>query len=121
MGKQQYIGQCIEEAERSDIHFQHGSVLIKNNKVIGRGYNRYSGHKPHHLRTIHAEMNAIQNASDSCENATMYVIRLSQITDDGLGSSCPCKKCAKFMKLHKINKVVYSTGEGFEKKFLDEL
>jgi deoxycytidylate deaminase len=97
-------------------------VLIKNNKVIGRGYNKYTGHKLHHLRTVHAEMSAIQNAKEKdFENATMYVIRLSQLTDDGLGSSCPCTKCTKFMKLHKIQKVVYSTGEGFEKKYLDEL
>jgi len=122
MGRRQYIDQCIEEAERSDIHFQHGAVLIKNNKIIGRGYNKYTGHKPHHLRTMHAEMSAIQNANGKdCENATMYVIRLSQLSSDGLGSSCPCVKCAKYMKLHKITKVVYSTGEGFEKKYLDEL
>ena len=43
------------------------------------------------------------------------------MTDDGLGSSCPCSKCAKFMKLHKIQKVVYSTGEGFEQKYIHEL
>ena len=122
MGRRQFINQCIEEAVRSDIHFQHGAVLIKNNRIISTGYNRYSGRKLHHLRTIHAEMNAIQNAGkQDIENATMYVIRLSQLTDDGLGSSCPCTKCTKFMKLHKIQKVVYSTGEGFEKKFLDEL
>ena len=121
MGRRQYIDQCMEEAEKSDIHFQHGAVIIKNNKIISRGYNRYTGHKPHHLRTQHAEMNAIKNAGKNCENATLYVIRLSQLTDDGLGSSCPCSKCAKFMKLHKIKNVVYSTGEGFENKFLVEL
>ena len=122
MGRQNYIDKCIEEAERSDIGFQHGAVLIKNSKIISRGYNKYTGHKLHHLRTVHAEMNAIQNAmGKDIENATMYVIRLSQITDDGLGSSCPCAKCAKFMKLHRINKVVYSTGEGFEKKYVDML
>lgn len=121
MGRQQFIKVCVEEAEKSDIHFQHGAVLIKNNKIIARGFNKYSSHKPHHLRTIHAEMNAIRNAGKNCENATMYVIRLSQLTDDGLGSSCPCAKCSKYMKLHKISKVVYSTGEGLEAKFIDEL
>ena len=121
MGRQSYVRRCVEEAEKSDISFQHGAVLIKNNKIISTGYNKYTSHKPHHLRTVHAEMSAIQNAGKNVENATLYVIRLSQITDDGLGSSCPCKKCAKFMKLHKISKVVYSTGEGFETKFRDEL
>ena len=121
MGRQQYIKKCVEEAEKSDITFQHGAVLIKNNKVIASGYNKYSGHTPHHLRTMHAEMNVIQNAGKNLENSTLYVIRLSQITNDGLGCSCPCKKCSKFMKLHKINKVVYSTGDGFETKFVDDL
>lgn len=122
MGRRNYIDRCVEEAERSDIHFQHGAILIKNNKIIGRGYNKYCGHKLHHLRTVHAEMNAIQNSvTNDIENATMYVIRLSQLTEDGLGSSCPCSKCTKFMKLHKINKVIYSTGDGFQKKSVDEL
>ena len=121
MGRQQFIDLCKEEATRSDVHFQHGAVLIKNNKVIGSGFNRYTGHKLHHLRTLHAEMNAIQNAHGDLENAIMYVIRLSSITIDGLGSSCPCLKCTKFMKLHKIRRVFYSTGDGFEKKYMSEL
>jgi deoxycytidylate deaminase len=122
MGRRQYIDLCKEEATRSDVHFQHGAVLIKNNKVVGSGFNRYTGHKLHHLRTVHAEMKAIQSAQGKdIENAIMYVIRLSSMSDDGLGSSCPCLKCTKFMKLHKIQKVIYSTGDGFEKKLVGEL
>jgi tRNA(Arg) A34 adenosine deaminase TadA len=122
MGRRQYIDQCMEEAHRSDLHFQHGAVLIKNNKVIGKGFNKYTGHKLHHLRSVHAEMKAIQNAGNTdIENAVMYVIRLSNLTDDGLGSSCPCTKCTKFMKLHKIQKVIYSTGQGLVTRYVDEL
>lgn len=121
MGRQQYINQCMEEAEKSNISFRHGAVVIKNNKIISSGHNKYSGKTPHHLRTVHAEMNAIMNCSSKLENATVYVIRLSAMNDNGMGQSCPCLKCTKFMKLHKIHKVVYSTPEGFESKFLDEL
>ena len=115
MGRQQYINKCMEEAEKSTVNFKHGAIIIKNNKVVSRGYNKYTGHQQHHLRTVHAEMNAIQNAGKNCENSTLYVIRLSNLTDDGLGCSCPCHKCAKFMKLHKIQKVVYSTGDEINK------
>ncbi|MEG0370756.1 MAG: bifunctional diaminohydroxyphosphoribosylaminopyrimidine deaminase/5-amino-6-(5-phosphoribosylamino)uracil reductase RibD [Clostridium sp.] len=43
-----------------------GAVIVKNKKVIGVGYHEeYSG--------AHAEVNAINNATDNVEGATMYV------------------------------------------------
>ena len=120
MGRQQYITQCMEEAEKSDICFRHGAVVIKNNKIISSGHNKYSGKKLHHLRTVHAEMDAIMNSSTTCFNATVYVVRLSSINHHGMGLSCPCDKCVKCMKLHRIQKVVYSTPEGLECKYIDE-
>ena len=65
-------------------------------------------------------MNAIMNSTSSCDNATVYVIRLSSINPHGMGLSSPCCMCTKFMKLHKIQKVVYSTPDGLECKYLDE-
>ena len=121
MGRRQFVDQCMEEAEKSDIGFRHGAVIIKNNKIVSRGYNKYTSHKPHHLRTVHAEMNAIKNAKTDIENATLYVIRLSNLSENGLGPSCPCNKCQKFMKLHKIQKVIYSTPDGFDKMLSIEI
>lgn len=43
-----------------------GAVLVKNGKVIGRGYHKYFGGP-------HAEVNAIRSASTSVAGATLYV------------------------------------------------
>ena len=43
-----------------------GSVIVKDNKIIGEGYHKEFGGK-------HAEINAINNASESIEGATVYV------------------------------------------------
>ena len=43
-----------------------GAVIVKNGKVIGEGYHRYFGGP-------HAEVNAINNATENVKGATMYV------------------------------------------------
>lgn len=43
-----------------------GAVIVKNGKVIGKGYHERYGKE-------HAEVNAFNNLSESAENATMYV------------------------------------------------
>jgi diaminohydroxyphosphoribosylaminopyrimidine deaminase/5-amino-6-(5-phosphoribosylamino)uracil reductase len=43
-----------------------GAVIIKNNKIIGQGFHEAFGQD-------HAEVNAINNASEDCSGATIYV------------------------------------------------
>ena len=43
-----------------------GAVIVKDNRVIGKGYHHYFGGK-------HAEINAIEDAEDSIDGATLYV------------------------------------------------
>jgi diaminohydroxyphosphoribosylaminopyrimidine deaminase/5-amino-6-(5-phosphoribosylamino)uracil reductase len=43
-----------------------GSVIVKRGQVIGRGYYRYFGGK-------HAEVNALESASDDVAGATIYI------------------------------------------------
>jgi len=43
-----------------------GAVIVKENKIIGMGYHERYGE-------AHAEVNAINSATESVENATMYV------------------------------------------------
>lgn len=43
-----------------------GAVIVKNDKVIGKGYHKKAG-------TPHAEINAIRDASESVVDATIYV------------------------------------------------
>jgi diaminohydroxyphosphoribosylaminopyrimidine deaminase/5-amino-6-(5-phosphoribosylamino)uracil reductase len=43
-----------------------GAVIVKDNRIIGRGYHRYYGGK-------HAEINAMENAEEAVRGATLYV------------------------------------------------
>jgi len=43
-----------------------GAVIVKDDRIIGQGYH-------HHYGGRHAEINAIQNASESTAGATLYV------------------------------------------------
>ncbi|EGZ31162.1 riboflavin biosynthesis protein RibD [Malacoplasma iowae 695] len=43
-----------------------GAVIVKNDKIIGEGFHEYFGKE-------HAEINAFNKLTESCENATMYV------------------------------------------------
>jgi diaminohydroxyphosphoribosylaminopyrimidine deaminase/5-amino-6-(5-phosphoribosylamino)uracil reductase len=43
-----------------------GSLIVKEGKIIGEGYHRKFGEN-------HAEINAIEHASESIEGATFYV------------------------------------------------
>ena len=43
-----------------------GALIVKDDKIIGRGYHRAAG-------SAHAEVNAIDNAGDAARGATLYV------------------------------------------------
>ena len=43
-----------------------GTVILKNNKIISKGYHKYCG-------APHAEIDAIKNAKQSLRGATLYV------------------------------------------------
>lgn len=43
-----------------------GATIVKNSKIIGKGYHKCYGNE-------HAEMNAINNATEDVEGSTMYV------------------------------------------------
>lgn len=64
-----YMQQCFELAinalgETSPNPYV-GSVIVKNNKIIGKGYHKKSGEN-------HAEIEALNNASEKVEGATLY-------------------------------------------------
>lgn len=43
-----------------------GAIIVKDNQIIGKGYHHYYGGR-------HAEINAIQNARENADRATLYV------------------------------------------------
>lgn len=71
-----------------------GAVIVKDGRIIAEGYHRKSGE-------AHAELNAIQNAKESIEGATIFV---------NLEPCCHTNKktppCAQRLIQEKIKKVV---------------
>ena len=57
-----------------------GAVLVKDGRIIGKGYHEYFGGP-------HAEVNAINNSSESVEGATLYVT-LEPCTHQGKTPPC---------------------------------
>ena len=70
MDDHHYIGLAIEEAKkgvgRTAPNPAVGAVIVKNDRVIGRGYHKKAG-------TPHAEIHAINNCTESPVGATIYV------------------------------------------------
>jgi diaminohydroxyphosphoribosylaminopyrimidine deaminase/5-amino-6-(5-phosphoribosylamino)uracil reductase len=64
-----YIQECIrlskEALGNTSPNPYVGSVIVKDDKVIARGFHKKSG-------TAHAELDAIQNATESLKGATLY-------------------------------------------------
>lgn len=70
MNDESYIQLAIEVAKKGAGKVSPnplvGAVIVKNDKIIGVGYHEYYGGP-------HAEVNAIKNAKQSVEGATLYV------------------------------------------------
>jgi len=69
-----------------------GAVIVKNEKIIGEGYHEYFGGP-------HAEVNAINNATEDVEGATIYVT-LEPCSH--YGKTPPCAELIVKMKLSKV-------------------
>ncbi len=80
-----------------------GSVLVKNNKIIGRGHNRrIQDSNP----IEHAEMNALENAgrlsAKDYKQCTLYT------------TLSPCDMCSGAVLLYKIPLVVMAENKNFK-------
>lgn len=108
--RQVIVKMAIEEATRSAQHFKHGAVVVRNGKIISTGHNKVTTKCPSHMYSIHAEMAAIKHSNERCGlvDSHIYVVRINKC---GLADSKPCANCQRFMKLHGVSRVYYSTGD----------
>jgi deoxycytidylate deaminase len=114
MSQKKYMDIAKEQAIKSVVKYKHGACIVKNNKVIGVGFNvsayclgtnwlehiKFSG--------IHAELSAIINTpKHSLKNSVLYVVR---VNDRGeLHNSKPCEQCMHNIIKYKIRIAYYST------------
>lgn len=74
-----------------------GSLVIKKNKIIGRGFNN---RQTSHLVIGHAEINAILNAESNLNDWRLDDCIL-------LTSVSPCSMCYEIIKAARIKKIYY--------------
>ena len=119
MGKTMYLQAAEHEAYKSTQNFRHGAVVVKDGKIIGYGHNNVS--KTSHnsslaLHSTHAEVDALKNSGVNCENAKLFVVRVTK--ECGMANSTPCARCRAYMKHRKISRVFYSSELGIESFYI---
>lgn len=109
---QYFMGVAFLSAKRSkDPHTQVGAAIINENKrIVAIGYNGFPRHidddtfpwennddlsLSKYAYVVHAEANAILNATTSLENTTLYVTLF------------PCHECVKLLIQSGISEVVF--------------
>lgn len=136
-----FVNAAIIEAKKAScLRSKCGSVIVKDNLIIGRGYNNLPGdkcpqsclkdtlkHQPlfksDKTCCIHAEQRAIMNALKGGHNLTsarLYFIRLDEHDTPKNAGSPYCTMCSKlaldsgiaeFVLWHKEGLTVYDTEE----------
>ncbi|MDR2967014.1 MAG: nucleoside deaminase [Methanobacteriaceae archaeon] len=97
MNDDYFMNEAIEEAKKSLLKggIPIGAVLVKNNKIIGRGHNKLI---QNNSAILHGEMDAIENAGrlkgKDYEKATLYT------------TLSPCPMCSGAVILYNIPRVV---------------
>ena len=113
-----------------------GAIIVKDDRIVSTGYvgaprdrinccdrgkcfrmenNIPSGTRYELCRSIHAEMNAIINASkEEMKDATMYLVGIENDGSYTKNADC-CSMCKRAVINSGIEKVVIATGEGEHK------
>lgn len=135
-----WFAQAARDAENSScLRSKCGTVIVKNNKIIGRGYNSPPGNKTptecikdklsktfksDRTCCLHSEQRAIMDAlkhySNEIEGSTLYFVRLDNNNQIKYSARPKCTICSKmaldvgitnFVLWHEKGITVYKTDE----------
>ena len=104
---QRYMTLAIKEAKKSTEDIGCGAIIIKENKIIGKGYNTQ---RETHNATAHAEINAIKAAGRKIKN--------KKLEECIIYCTCePCIMCLSALSYAKVKKIIYgmSMNETYSK------
>ncbi len=124
MFKYEYLVEEIKnETLKSKMKNMHGSFIIKNGKIISRGYNDVF-YTQKGMCIMHAEVNAIVNfikryswelklksysykqRIKELQKSIMMVVRVNK--KGNFLFSEPCENCKRMIKKYKIKQIYYS-------------
>lgn len=129
-----YLSIAAAVAQRSTcLRRRYGAVIVKNGKIVSTGYNGSprgvenccdrgicpreeagipSGQYYEKCASVHAEGNALLNASrEETEGAVMYIHGVNA-KDNSLAAGNPCMMCNRLLINAGISKVVVTRSEG---------
>lgn len=101
-------------AQRSNLLFQHGAVVIKKGKIIASGRNYKNGCRMGNpnIFSVHAEVNAIESTKlRGLRGATIVIYAESKGRQK---TSKPCPNCFHILQKLGFRKLVYSTHDGWK-------
>lgn len=112
---------ALEISKNSEMNNKHGCIIIKNGNIISTGFNKYlapRGSSPKEIysskksytkgRSIHAEVDAINNCNrKELNGAILLVVRLNK-TNGGFMNSEPCSNCKRIINKFNFSKIYYS-------------
>tara|TARA_B100000035_G_C21030584_1_gene568207 strand:+ start:1684 stop:2019 length:336 start_codon:yes stop_codon:yes gene_type:complete len=106
-----FFDEAFNQALKSEMNFNHGSVVIYRGKIIGKGYNTYINSNYCDKISLHAEVSAINSAlkkisARELKNCELVVIRVNKMGD--CVNSKPCKNCINYINKFCIKKVFHS-------------
>lgn len=102
---------AIAEALKSTFRYRLGAVVVRQGKIVGRGYNERRYHKYagyyNWNNTLHAEASAIlRTPSSLLDGSTIYVARVNENGQPLLARPCAC--CFNLLEYVGIRRVFYS-------------
>lgn len=108
----QYLKLAVNAALSSKERRKHGAVIVKSNRVLSIGVNKFRNHPdiiPEHLIktscSIHAEVDAL-NKIKNAKGAKLYVARVNNQGQRMF--SRPCNYCFKAIREAGIKEIVYT-------------
>jgi len=101
-----YLDIAKNEALKSELTNKHGCVIVRKNKVIAKGYNKYNNEFKHCF-SIHAEMDVINKCRKlNLSDCKLFVIRINSLGE--FKNSKPCECCQKVIRKKKIKRIFHS-------------
>ena len=112
-----FFDEAIKQSKKSSYKIKVGSVVVRKNKIVGKGFNIVCSNGNDRYTGIHAEISAINHTTARLrQNATVIVARVSNTGK--LGMSKPCESCETILRKLGIKRVWYSTADGWNKMSL---